>query len=291
MKTVVGIDDFENNTGLLKLLTNLNFRANKAHFVHALIRTRRYGWELPQGGMIEKAIKSQEQESMQAFKEQFASHLKNNSKNICKVLKGYSVAEELMSYADKERADLIAVHTTKSGRLNSFTAGRVTKKLLLGAKQSILVSRNENNKTKPLTVVFATDHSDYANKCLRKFIKFAPEGIKRLIVLSVYQPGLLTAMNKNMKSVSVDMKTWVEGNLTKLNDKVVEKLTPLCSKAESKVLCGNVNESIRKVMTKESGDLLVLGAHGHSFIERVSVGSVSFHQVLVEPHSVLVIRA
>lgn len=37
-------------------------------------------------------------------------------------------------------------------------------------------------------------------------------------------------------------------------------------------------------------ELLILGAQGHGFWERLTVGSVSFHQAIAESHSVLMLR-
>jgi len=34
-----------------------------------------------------------------------------------------------------------------------------------------------------------------------------------------------------------------------------------------------------------------MGAHGHGMVERLTIGSISFYQVVAEPHSVLVLRA
>jgi hypothetical protein len=37
--------------------------------------------------------------------------------------------------------------------------------------------------------------------------------------------------------------------------------------------------------------LLILGAQGYGFWERLMVGSISFHQAIAEPHPVLILRA
>ena len=44
-------------------------------------------------------------------------------------------------------------------------------------------------------------------------------------------------------------------------------------------------------MAEEQADLLILGSHGHGALERLALGSVSFHQVVATPHNVLVVRA
>jgi hypothetical protein len=43
-------------------------------------------------------------------------------------------------------------------------------------------------------------------------------------------------------------------------------------------------------MLDTKSDLLVLGAQGHGFLARLRMGSKSFHQVVSERYSVLVLR-
>ena len=41
----------------------------------------------------------------------------------------------------------------------------------------------------------------------------------------------------------------------------------------------------------QNADLLVLGAQGHGFLERLTTGSVSLDQAVARPYSVIVMRA
>jgi nucleotide-binding universal stress UspA family protein len=51
-----------------------------------------------------------------------------------------------------------------------------------------------------------------------------------------------------------------------------------------------VHEAIVHSMEQNQAYLLVLGAQGHSFVERMTMGSVSMHEVIYGRHPVLVIR-
>jgi nucleotide-binding universal stress UspA family protein len=44
-------------------------------------------------------------------------------------------------------------------------------------------------------------------------------------------------------------------------------------------------------MLDTQADILVMGAQGHGFVERVFIGSVSLHQALYEPYPVMIVRA
>jgi nucleotide-binding universal stress UspA family protein len=53
----------------------------------------------------------------------------------------------------------------------------------------------------------------------------------------------------------------------------------------------SVNDAIKQTMQEFNAQLLIVGAHGHGFFERMMLGSIALHQVVAEPHSVLVLRA
>jgi nucleotide-binding universal stress UspA family protein len=61
--------------------------------------------------------------------------------------------------------------------------------------------------------------------------------------------------------------------------------------AEFRVVKGHANDAIRDTMNDFGGELLILGAHGHSFLEQLLIGSVSLHQVVGEPYSTFLVRA
>jgi hypothetical protein len=67
-------------------------------------------------------------------------------------------------------------------------------------------------------------------------------------------------------------------------------LSAVCPDCTPVSLRGEVNATLRELMRTEQADLLVLGAQGHGFLDRMRSGSVSFHQVVGESYSVLVLR-
>ena len=54
---------------------------------------------------------------------------------------------------------------------------------------------------------------------------------------------------------------------------------------------GYVSSAIEHTMAECNGDLVILGAQGHGFLERLLIGSVALNQVVTSRFSTLVIRS
>lgn len=199
----------------------------------------------------------------------------------------------LLDVADTEQVDLIAVGTQKKSSLQAMLMGSVTRGLLTASTHSFLAAKECATKDGPLTAVFATDHSDYADRAVDLLVRLAPKGIGRLVVLAVID-GKAQRAFKSFHSdpeLTTNVDMWAEGRLEHENLSVCRKLQGCIPTCDERVEHGDVNQTIRKTMEAEHADLLILGAQGHGFIDRLKSGSVSFHQVVAENYSVLVLRA
>jgi nucleotide-binding universal stress UspA family protein len=65
---------------------------------------------------------------------------------------------------------------------------------------------------------------------------------------------------------------------------------PSCTTIDSVVSPLPVHEAIEAQLKASRADLLILGAKGHGFIERLTVGSVALREALTLTQSVLVVR-
>jgi nucleotide-binding universal stress UspA family protein len=72
---------------------------------------------------------------------------------------------------------------------------------------------------------------------------------------------------------------------------VCERLRPLNAACESVVVEGLPIPAIREAMRETESQLLILGAKGHSLLERLSLGSVSYHFAIGEAVNLLILRA
>lgn len=206
-----------------------------------------------------------------------------------KLLTGFS-GNRIVSYAEETKTDLLALGTSGKGVLEGALIGSVGRKALISSTCSILIAKKPLSSEGPLTVVFATDHSDYANRCIDRFVSWGPKGIGRAIVTTIYPEQLVRGMTAVMENFKADVSSWVRAELERNNEKIVQRLAPLGSECKSRVESGNVGEVLERVMKEENADLLVLGAQGHGFLQRLTLGSVSLDQAVKRPYSVLVMR-
>jgi nucleotide-binding universal stress UspA family protein len=98
-------------------------------------------------------------------------------------------------------------------------------------------------------------------------------------------------MRPFLDEFALDPAEWIEKNLEERNEKVRQILEPLGCPIDTRVYADAAASSIPVAMKETGAELLILGAQGHGFLERLTLGSTSFHQVMAEPYSVLVLRA
>ena len=199
-----------------------------------------------------------------------------------------------MGYSDREQASLIAVGCSGKSAARAFFTGSVGRGLTIAAHQSLLIAKGEP-KEGPIRAVLATDHSAYANDCLDKLLELAPQGISHLTVMSAYPKEILGHLMPYLPDIVLDPSEWVEQGLEQRNQQVIQKLAPLGSMGTgctfaSRVMGMDADEAIETAMGEAEADLLILGAQGHGFVERLTTGSTSFHQVVAEPYSVFLLR-
>lgn len=200
-------------------------------------------------------------------------------------------ADQLIAHAEDIQADLIAVAGSTHGPLGAFLTGSVGRSLVIGAKQSVLFAKGDVAADGPVRAVLATDHSRYADHCLGTLLDLAPRGISHLTVMTAYPRELIEAIRPLLPDFTLDPADWVADNLCDRNRRVIEVLEPLGCAFDSRVVNEHADEAIRKVMEDTNADLLIMGAQGHNWVERLTLGSVSFRQVVSEPYATLVLRA
>jgi len=215
-----------------------------------------------------------------------------------------NAAVALMDRADLTHADLIAVNGARRfTRMDALLTGSVARDIVVGAHQSVLIARDraheaggsEDTPTTPVRAVLATDHSPYANRCVELLGRLAPAGIGHLTVLSAYPDYQIQAFRSVVGEMAVDPAEAIRDHLCERNTTVIDLLSHHLAPGTaftSQVTPEPVQTAIAHAMAAAEADLLILGAKGHGFAERLLLGSVSFrHAVVHAPYSVLILRA
>lgn len=292
MKILVGVDTVGHYQSALNLARRLKFSGPRwilAHSVDAALPITGFGtgMELAYGVEYAKLANDAATDAIiAARKDAMAKGLV-----VEDILLAGNPARALTYYADEHGVDLVAVHSEQKGRVGSLFLGSVSKGLALGCPHSILLAKGEIAQEGPIIGVFATDHSEYANEALQTLIDLKPEGIKCIHVITALHMGFGSApehrdLSKHVPTLMDELKEETK----RKTDEAVAKLRVAGFEASGEVIDAATDDAIRDAITLHKADLLIMGAHGHGFWHRLTLGSTSLHQAIAEPWSVMLIR-
>ena len=293
MRILVGVDSeglFKASLDLLCRLKFSNAHYTLAHAVDPVVPLAAFGYAMEPGvdlNYSQVVAQAGEEVLEAALNDACARDLQANS-----VLLYGKPASTLIEYGEDEKFDLVVVQSERKGAFGSLFFGSTSRGLAIGSKQSLLVSKGNVAPIGNLSVVFATDHSEFANQALDRFIGMKPEGVKKVHVVSAawiddYESFM---MRYDLEKLGGSVDIWLEQQLADRNAGVVERLTAAGFDADARVVTGKPSEAIDQTMHHTGSDLLIMGAQGHGFFRRLLIGSVSLHQVVSEPYPVMVIR-
>lgn len=293
MKAIIGIDGRGDYMPALNLVARLRFEKPEITLVHAVSAVPPFGtFEMvPALPVVPEYLEAAQKAGEEALDGALEATCRLGLNASTLMVTG-GAANCLIEEAEKHEADLIAVRATANNPAEAVFLGSVSRGLAISSTCSILVAKDEVAAAGPVTVVFGTDHSDYANKCLDKLIEMDPRGIAKIYVVTAYEVNEEEAavLYANLPDADVKISLFVAGKLREMSEKVVEKLTMAGFEAEALVLEGNPNQCLKDAMKETGAHLLALGAQGHGLLERLLIGSVSLHQVIAEPYPVMVLR-
>jgi nucleotide-binding universal stress UspA family protein len=249
---------------------------------------------LPDGGFLPESatnpivdIQNQRREDGEKRMAEVAKELTKLGVPSQSITKFGNPAHEITGLAEQENADIIVAGSIRKGKIETFVIGSVARALIVEAKRSILIGKTTLKDQPKVNAVFATDHSAYANKCLDLLVSLAPHGLGNVTVVSADTTD--EEVSKAMKSENPE-GLGSEDVLYRKNEQACAMLRTIADGADSIVLRGRANDVINAVMEQTRADLLILGAHGHGFLERLLMGSTAMHMVGNAPWNVFVLR-
>lgn len=198
----------------------------------------------------------------------------------------------LLDRAEAVKADLIAVASTRKGFLATTFTGSMSRSIVSSSRIPVLVAKEGVLESGPVVATLATDHSEYAGRAIDQFLTMAPRGISHIHVVTAYGVSDKEAelLHANIPALGGRVHEYIEEQLQERSQALVGRLAQHGYKADFVVKEGSPNKVIAEQMRQNQSELLILGAQGHGFIERMFVGSVSFHQLVAEPYSVFILR-
>lgn len=293
---VVGTDqaeDFDLTYGLLRRLRFPDVSLLVAHVIEpvhpaALAISQDAAYALAQD--LERILEASEKHADSVLRHAAAAASADGIPVKTQALKGHRV-DELLKYCESVNADLVAVGSESKGPIASVLFGSVSRALAQHANRSLLVTK-PSKANGLLHAVVATDHSPYMERCLDELLRLHPTGISRLDVITAFRAEDYLQKHSlgQMPVMDIDVLERIEQDLHEANERMKHKLKPLAQTIHCEVVRDGAIHAITTHMKESGADLLILGAQGHSAIERLLLGSVSHHMIAVEPFPVLLLR-
>jgi nucleotide-binding universal stress UspA family protein len=295
MKTVVGIDSSQESLNAIRMVGRLMFAQPQLQLIHVIERLSPEEWaNKPQNAnnLLTQFLRLQEKEGQEWLDKATAMARDLQVPAEAALKYGSTVANQLLQAAQDCQADLLAIGSRDESALGKLLIGSVGRKLVTSSPRSLCITRTELSQTKePLDAVFATDHSEYASRCVDTLLQLAPRGLRRLTIMTAYPREMVRSMRSFMPHIPSDISKWLETHLNEQNQKVSERLKSLGCEIQSKVLAQDPDSAIEDSMQATASKLLIMGAQGHGFLERLTTGSHTFRQAVSGKHSVLILRA
>jgi nucleotide-binding universal stress UspA family protein len=293
MRAVLGVHQLDSAHQALQALLQLGFKELEVLPTHVMEHVGRtlgkYLLTLTETEYYAQYTKTEEAKA-RALLGSFEKELQERGINCQVRLREGHVVNELMNEAQDSKADLVAVTLKTQETLGQFFFGTVGRKMIFQCPTSFLIYKSTTAPSSLKRAIFATDHSPFAQRALERLIHMQPRGLEQIVVLTAYPQNLTSALAPFVSQLGLDVSRWIEEKLQEENEAVVRRLRQEGYEALAEVRGESIHEAIESSLKRHEAGLLILGAQGHGMLEGLSLGSVTAHQALHTPHSVLVVR-
>lgn len=213
------------------------------------------------------------------------------------VRRDVSPGPALLSYADEEDIDLIAMGTHGRRGPSRILLGSVAEEVVRRADQPVLTVRGEEQDARTPSpgaigrILVPVDFSDHSREALRHAHEWAALYGAEIDVLHVVQEDLHPAFYvggvKSIYDVEPNLDEKVKSKLTEF----VEDVLGAGQGVRAHVRTGSAPSSISDFVTENETDLVVLSTHGRTGMKRFFMGSVAEKVVRHVPCPVLTVKA
>jgi nucleotide-binding universal stress UspA family protein len=287
-----------------RILCPIDFSPGSAHAMRAAIRLANeadaelvlaHAWYVPPMAYgseyvfavdVMREIKDSAQDALEAAKRE-ATAL--GAKRLAAQLLTGSPRHEIVNLLEHDRAfDLVVVGTHGRTGLARVLLGSVAEGIVRHAPCSVLTVRPDR-EVRPFTrVLCPVDFSDGSQHAVDLAAELLPPEGAELTMLHVIDPPAVYTGGQRTVALVRDLDRYASEHLEKwaaqLGGKVTAPVTKLCR-------VGHPGAEILKVLDEGPAfDLVILGSHGRTGIERILLGSVAEKIVRHAPCPVLVAR-
>ena len=181
-------------------------------------------------------------------------------------------------------SDLIIVGAARHNNISDFFLGTAVDHLVHHAAAPVLIV-----KERPLAnysrILVATDFSDFAAHALRMALEFFPDAEIELV--HAYHVAYEAWLKSD--GVSAEMLSDAEGELQQFTASL-ELSESEAARVSTRLVEGNLHQSVHKMLDTGAFDLLVLGTHGRGGFVMATIGSRASEMMGWSPVDVLMVR-
>jgi nucleotide-binding universal stress UspA family protein len=202
-------------------------------------------------------------------------------------------AREILAAAEALPADLIVMGTHGRSGFNRLMLGSVAEKVLRKASCPVLTaSREDRAFSGPAPfkrILCATDFSPAAESALQYALSLVQEAQGTLILLHVLEDVPEPALRRHALDVPASRRGQADDAWRRLRAAIAASAREWCQ-TEEVVRFGKPPEEILRVADTREAQLIVLGMHGGTALDRMLFGSSAHRVVREAPCPVLTIR-
>ncbi|MFW5903416.1 MAG: universal stress protein [Halolamina sp.] len=193
----------------------------------------------------------------------------------------------ILDYADRRDVELIALPTRSRGVLDRFLLGSVTERVVRRSDVPVLTIRPDEDvdlRSLYRNVLVPTDGSESAADALAAGIDVATASDAGLHLLHVVEEsGFGLAFAGDDEAVEAEASEVLEAAAETAREAPIESVTTALER-------GSVHEEVLAYVEDNEVDLVVVGTHGRTNLDRYLLGSVAEKLVRSSPVPVMTVR-
>ncbi len=207
------------------------------------------------------------------------------------VLEGEDAYRTITDEAARNKSTMIVMGRRGRTGLKRLVIGSVTARVIGHSSCNVLVVPKDATLDFK-SIVVATDGSKYSTAAVAEAITIAKRNGSALTVIAAVPSDLLTTtdidftMNQQQLIAENEMKE-AEKNAKEAKEKAQRESVD----AKAFVLSGRPYETIIQTAQETKADLIVLGSHGRTGIEKFLMGSTAERVILLSSCSILVVKS
>lgn len=205
------------------------------------------------------------------------------------VRRGEETYKAIVEEAEKRNTDVIVMGTRGRTGIKKLLMGSVAAKVIGHAHCNVLVVPKDA-AIHCKSIIAATDGSRHGDAAASTAIEIGKNcGSKLAVVSVVSSEGLVHIEHSRLHLHRAAEEEFgrIESSVKSIKDRATKRGVD----AEGVILSGSPAETIINIAKEKNADLIVMGSHGKTGLDRLLIGSVAERVIMLSPCAVLVVKA